>query len=463
MEMHVKEKKIIIGMCGLPACGKTYISRKVCRYLTWHGYKTKVFNIANYRRLIVGTSECTADFFDSKNEDGVLARNECAKYALKDMEQWLNGEGQIAIYDGTNTTLERRNNVKKYLDDNIKNYELMWVESICNDEAVIEQNIRLTKLHSPDYMGVDQDQAAIDFKKRIEKYRATYQQVSCELDGPDTEFLQIIDIGKQVSINNIHGYLQSRIVTFLMNLHNTPRPIYLTRHGQSLYNIDDRVGGDPDLSEKGKIYAKELAIFLKKDKESGDLKQWNDLKIFTSTLLRARITADSLDLGVKPKYLKLLDEINVGTCDGLTYKEIAQVYPHEAKERSIDKLGYRYPRGESYLDLIERIEPAIFEIERSKIPVIVVGHQAVLRCLYAYFCKHDIPEVPHIDIPLHTILKLVPEAYSTKEKRCFFDAQKVEWKETLVQKPILIDDCSLDKQALEPIKRAIPRVKTCLF
>ena len=37
-------------MVGLPARGKTYISRKICRYLSWLGYKCKVFNIGNYRR-----------------------------------------------------------------------------------------------------------------------------------------------------------------------------------------------------------------------------------------------------------------------------------------------------------------------------------------------------------------------------------------------------------------------------
>ena len=40
----------------------------------------------------------------------------------------------------------------------------------------------------------------------------------------------------------------------------------------------------------------------------------------------------------------------------------------------MNKLTYRYPRGESYSDLISRIEPIIFEIERSPNPVIIVGH-----------------------------------------------------------------------------------------
>ena len=44
----------------------------------------------------------------------------------------------------------------------------------------------------------------------------------------------------------------------------------------------------------------------------------------------------------------------------------------------------RYPRGESYEDLVARLEPVIMELERQQ-NVLVIGHQAVIRCLLAYF------------------------------------------------------------------------------
>jgi len=114
---------------------------------------------------------------------------------------------------------------------------------------------------------------------------------------------------------------------------------------------------------------------------------------------------------------RALTEIQVGTCDGMTYEEIEHKYPHEFKLRSKDKLNYRYPQGESYLDVISRLEQVIFELERIKGPVLVIAHRAVLRCLYAYF--HDLPSerIPHLEVPLHTIIKLVPKAYSCEETR----------------------------------------------
>lgn len=68
----------------------------------------------------------------------------------------------------------------------------------------------------------------------------------------------------------------------------------------------------------------------------------------------------------------------------MTYEEIREYYPEEFAARDIDKFGYRYPRGESYEDVVGRLEPIIMELERQG-NVLVISHQAVLRCLLAYY------------------------------------------------------------------------------
>jgi hypothetical protein len=35
---------------SVPARGKSYISKKIYRFLNWLGFNTQVFNIGNYRR-----------------------------------------------------------------------------------------------------------------------------------------------------------------------------------------------------------------------------------------------------------------------------------------------------------------------------------------------------------------------------------------------------------------------------
>lgn len=81
-------EKMIIGMVGLPARGKSYIARKLARYLSWAGLKAKVFNIGMYRRVIVGV-DCNANFFDQSNKEGLKSREKCAVLALEDMVSFL--------------------------------------------------------------------------------------------------------------------------------------------------------------------------------------------------------------------------------------------------------------------------------------------------------------------------------------------------------------------------------------
>lgn len=66
----------------------------------------------------------------------------------------------------------------------------------------------------------------------------------------------------QVTANRIRGFLQTRVLQFLLSLQTTPRPVYLTRHGQSIYNTQCKVGGDSGLSPAGEIYAEKLAEFV---------------------------------------------------------------------------------------------------------------------------------------------------------------------------------------------------------
>ena len=168
---------------------------------------------------------------------------------------------------------------------------------------------------------------------------------------------------------------------------------------------------DPDLSERGKRYAIALSEFVNLHSSEDHLSVW------TSTLQRTIQTAKPLKrhcIG-----LRALDEIDAGICDGLTYAEVAEQYPNGCAARTTDKLRYRYPRGESYEDVIDRLDPLIIELERQEETVLVVAHQAVLRALYGYFAGRNRSEVPHIDMPLHTIIALTPKAYGCNERRLY--------------------------------------------
>ncbi|KAH7056608.1 6-phosphofructo-2-kinase-domain-containing protein [Linnemannia elongata] len=404
--------RIACVMVGLPATGKTLISQKVCRYLQWLGITTKVFNVGNYRRKLHGAHQLH-DFFNPANPDGERSRREAAVEALEDMIYWFKKEqGVVALYDATNSTRTRR----EMLMAECKKHDIqvMFIESVCEDEALVLHNIMSVKLKSPDYKDMDPEQAVEDFKARIVHYKEAYESITEE----NLTYIKLINVGSQVIINHIQGYLQSRIVYYLMNLHIAPRSIFFSRHGESLYNVMGKLGGDSDLSARGKQYAKSLPLLI-----ATHLGNSEQLTVWTSTMKRTIATAEHLTY---PKLAwKALDELDAGVCDGMTYEEIEEQYPEDFANRDEDKFNYRYRGGESYRDVVLRLEPVIMELERQR-NILIIGHQAILRCIYAYFMNHSHEKLPYIKIPLHTVIQLTPSAYTCEEKRFKVDIEAVD-------------------------------------
>ncbi|KAI5607226.1 6-phosphofructo-2-kinase/fructose-2,6-biphosphatase 4a, partial [Silurus asotus] len=113
-----------------------------------------------------------------------------------------------------------------------------------------------------------------------------------------------------------------------------------------------------------------------------------------------------------------------GVCEELMYEEIQQKLPLEFALRDQDKYRYRYPKGESYEDLVQRLEPVIMELERQE-NILVICHQAVMRCLLAYFLDKSAEELPYLKCPLHTVLKLTPVAYGCKVESIYLKVEAV--------------------------------------
>ncbi|KAI9751770.1 MAG: Fructose-2,6-bisphosphatase [Chaenotheca gracillima] len=402
--VQVEDTRICVVMVGLPARGKSLIAQKAMRYLRWLSIEAKTFNVGSYRRA--DTPQPTAEFFDFSNAEGERARRAAAQAAVNDMVKWFKqGKGTVAILDATNSTKDRR----QWILDRVtaEGIEALFVESKCEDEALIMSNILEVKTTSPDYQGQDPEVAAQDFRNRIRNYEKVYETI--DEDEKHLTYVKLINVGGQVIINRIQDYLQSRVVYYLMNLHIKPRSIWLSRHGESEFNLEGKIGGDANISPRGELYAQTLPGLVKES--CGDRK----LTVWTSTLKRTIQTARFLE-GYQKLEWKALDELDSGVCDGLTYQEIEDRYPEDFRARDDDKYNYRYRGGESYRDVVIRLEPIIMELERSE-NIIIVTHQAVLRCIYAYFMNVPQERSPWMEVPLHTLIKLTPKAYATHEER----------------------------------------------
>ncbi|KAJ0036381.1 hypothetical protein NQD34_005058 [Periophthalmus magnuspinnatus] len=413
----------MIVMVGLPARGKTYISKKLTRYLNWIGVSTKVFNVGQYRRDATKTYN-SYEFFRPDNSEAMKIRRACAITALKDVCDYFSREmGQVAVFDATNTTPDRRDLILSFAKEN--GYKVFFVESICDDPEIIEENIKQVKLSSPDYVDCDKDEAVEDFLKRIECYKQNYVPLDDQKDR-SLSYIKIFNVGSRYLVNHVQDHIQSRIVYYLMNIHVTPRAIFLSRHGESELNLLGRIGGDSGLSARGSKYAQALGKYM-----SGQ--NIKDLKVWTSHMKRTIQTAEAL--GVPYEQWKALNEIDAGVCEEMTYEEIQEHHPEEFALRDQDKYRYRYPKGESYEDLVHRLEPVIMELERQE-NVLVICHQAVMRCLLAYFLDKSADELPYLKCPLHTVLKLTPVAYGCKVESIYLNIEAVN---THRDRPVNVD------------------------
>lgn len=393
---------LVIVMMGKPARGKTFTARRLARYLTWLGYRARVFNVGAYRRDALGAGQ-PASFFDPDDAEAVRAREAVARRALDDLLAWVREGGEVALLDATHGTRARRDLVRAACDG--AGVRVLFVSLVADDPAVIASNVRETKVRGPDYVGRSPDEAFVDFMQRIAAYDRAWEPLRAE----EGDQITVIDGGRRIEAQGIHGQLAGRLATYLLHLHHGRRCIYLTRHGQSLYNLAGRIGGDAPLAPAGEAYAARLAAWMREEVADVDT-----LPVWTSTLRRTQQTAAPLGVGVRA--WKLLDEIDAGVCDGLTYAEVAAHHPAVDAGRRADKFGFRYPQGESYEDVIDRLDPVVLELERQRGPVLIVAHQAVLRALHGYLTGLHPQRIPHTPIPLHTVMRVTPDAYGTGDE-----------------------------------------------
>ncbi|KAJ3558630.1 hypothetical protein NM688_g811 [Phlebia brevispora] len=383
----------------------------------WLEYNVKVFNVGQLRRSRARQKaqqsgkreDHRANYFSHNNVEATRLRDQLAEDSLEMLIQWLKEGGNVGIHGKSftpisGTSSEQRAKIEERVAKE-KGIVVIFLESVCDDPAVIAANVAL-KVSSgdPDYKDMSREDAKRDFLRRIQEYEAVYETIT----EPHLSYLRIHNVGDQVTLCRINGYLQSRIAFYLMNLHLKPRSIFFSRHGESQFNVEGKIGGDSPLSERGMQYANKLPELITDNIGDAPLTVW------TSTLQRTIQTAQFLPYNKLT--WKSLDELDAGVCDGMTYEEIEQAYPEDFANRDEDKFNYRYRGGESYRDVVVRLEPVIMELERQE-NILIIGHQAILRCLYAYF--HNLPheDLPYIKIPLHTVIKLTPRAYGCDEER----------------------------------------------
>lgn len=203
--------------------------------------------------------------------------------------------------------------------------------------------------------------------------------------------------------------------------------LVLVRHGESVWNKENRFTGwtDVSLSEKGIEEAKEAGILLKENGYRFDI-------AYTSVLKRANDTLDiiikELGINLPIKYSYKLNERHYGALQGLNKDETRAKYGEEqvklwrrsadVRPPSLTKEDPRYPGNDSkYKDLtdeelpltenlndtIKRVssyyESDIKKDLENKKDIIIVAHGNSLRGLIKYLDNLTDEEVINLEIP----------------------------------------------------------------
>lgn len=299
---------LMLCMCGLPGRGKSFISKRLVRYLNWKGVPCAVFNAGNYRRQLLGAGETAgATFFDPSNPVGKQLREKMAELACQDLVKFV-AEHQplsVGILDATNTTRSRRSWLASFFREEATRhpradgsplvYQLLFIESVCTDENIITENILRSKCDNDDFKDtVDPNQVIQEFRKRIQEYEKVYEPLHAD---ENFSFIKIINVKHHVVLHRVPCGLGSRVAFFLMNLHPVAFPVYIALPGETVGESKGEFGGDQRLTERGVQYAWSLRQFMEDRFIPNMLVMHSTGKSVVNTLLPAAVATPNTATG----------------------------------------------------------------------------------------------------------------------------------------------------------------------
>jgi len=344
--------RIVICTVGLPARGKTHISVAIARYLRWLGVKTRIFHLGDYRRTIVGHGKDVPDdyFFVNASASSVLLRQKILKKCREDIYDFLNHQnGQVAIYDAVNPLSAGRKSLdKEFAKHGMK---CLFIESSCDDQRIIEENVRSVKISSPDYHGWNEDEAVKHYLNRVNAKIPHFET----MEETDLDWIKMINAGERLIINNrSFGYLTHRILFYLLNLHIKSRHTYFARAGVTLE--EESFKADASLSSQGIDYSKKMTDALLKHREEelktleeniGPSAQLKPLIVWTSTRRRTVETSQYfVSSGFNVRQRSQMSALNPGVCEKKSERRIRAEYPEEVEKNERDPYHHRFPRAE---------------------------------------------------------------------------------------------------------------------
>ena len=180
-------------------------------------------------------------------------------------------------------------------------------------------------------------------------------------------------------------------------------PIFLVRHGETEWNAQGRFQGqlDSPLTLRGRAEARLVGHIL-----SAHLGADPDLPLHVSPLGRARETASLLRTYfscAEPVQDERLQEVSLGSWDGLDKVEIDAEWPNALDGASPFNWYFRSPDGESYEAASARLGSWLDEQQG---PVIAVSHGLAGRLIRGAYLGLEPGKALCLPVPQDVVLKL---------------------------------------------------------
>lgn len=157
------------------------------------------------------------------------------------------------------------------------------------------------------------------------------------------------------------------------------KKIYFVRHGETFWNVDNKICGATDigLTDRGHEQARETGELIKERLDSGEI---HIDEIIASPLSRAFDTAKHISdmTGLPLRADERLREQNFGKYEGT---------PRNGEIFKQDKRNFvnSYEGGESMLRLAQRIYNLLDELAQDDKIYLLVAHNGIVRCVNSYF------------------------------------------------------------------------------
>lgn len=285
------------------------------------------------------------------------------------------------------------------------------------------------------------EDAIRDLRMRIANYERVYEPIADDTKS----YIKLINLQSKMIANRVYGRLGHSIANFLMGLNIVKRKVILARCGNTegmsdfnefiianqlessksgcltLNGNNERDFGKVEshdgmktkpLDKKGRAFSRNLKTFVEREIANPQER----LVVYTSTAQRAIQTAADIP-SVGTAAWPALNMLDTGMLDEMTFYRICHENPKILQEFMQDPFKYRIPGGESFEDVVRRLDDMVVEIERLTQDVLIVSHLTTLQVLYGYFKGIPGDKFCSIAFPQKEIIVLSPNQYGWDETR----------------------------------------------